>query len=431
MARTSKMGLLPLAASIFFVVSGGPFGIEETVQKAGISTALLMIAIVPFVWAIPAALMSAELGSAIPREGGYYWWVHRAFGPFAGFLCAAWSWMYSWVDVAIYPVLFATYVGKFAHIGHMTPLMNWLLGLGILVPMTLLNLRGALQVGLSSLLFLAVLLVPFIALIFRGFGQGGPVAMSDVSHAAIAPALYAVMWNYLGWDSLSTVLGEVEGPKRTFPKALLLTIPIVILLYLLPVWAGWQVMPDAAKWEDGAWLAILEKAGGPTLYALGGAAAVVYCAGLTMSTMLGASRLPMVLAEDGIFPKWLGAKHPRFGTPWAAIVVSAVFYFVLSFQSFQSLAELDVIIYSAALLLEFGALVALRRDAELERPFRIPGGLFTVLLTALAPVVLVGFALYQTWNEQGRETMIWIGLILLIAPAFWFGRKLFGNLNPA
>ena len=150
------LGAGPLAMAIFFCVSGGPYGLESLVQASGLKLALVLIVLTPLVWALPSALMSAELGSAIPVEGGYYHWVKRAFGPLAGFLCAWWTWLYSWVDVAIYPGLFVGYLDGLAQVaGYGSPFadrpwLRWCAGLLVIVPMTWLNLRGTRGVGRSA-----------------------------------------------------------------------------------------------------------------------------------------------------------------------------------------------------------------------------------------------------------------------------------------
>ncbi|HEY3874001.1 MAG TPA: amino acid permease, partial [Candidatus Kapabacteria bacterium] len=105
-----KLALWPLVMTIFFCVSGGPYGLETVVQS-GKGMAIALIVGVALVWALPIALLSAELGSAIPEEGGYYEWVKRGVGPRAGFTCAWLTYLYSCVDVAIYPVLFLKYLG--------------------------------------------------------------------------------------------------------------------------------------------------------------------------------------------------------------------------------------------------------------------------------------------------------------------------------
>ena len=80
-----KLGLLSLAAATYFMVSGGPFGLEELIQDSGYKLALLAIALTPLIWALPTGLMVGELSAALPQEGGFYIWVRRAMGPFWGF----------------------------------------------------------------------------------------------------------------------------------------------------------------------------------------------------------------------------------------------------------------------------------------------------------------------------------------------------------
>src|ERR1700733_15193291 len=83
--RTRKMRLLPLIAATYFMVSGGPYGLEDIIGMAGYGRALLILAAVPLLWSLPTSLMVGELASSVPEEGGFYRWVRQAMGPFWGF----------------------------------------------------------------------------------------------------------------------------------------------------------------------------------------------------------------------------------------------------------------------------------------------------------------------------------------------------------
>src|ERR1700730_968240 len=107
-----RMRLLPLIAATYFMVSGGPYGLEDIIGKAGYERALLLLLIIPLVWSLPTSLMVGELASALPLEGGYYCWVRRALGRFWGFQEAWLSLAASVFDMAIYPVIFVTYLGR-------------------------------------------------------------------------------------------------------------------------------------------------------------------------------------------------------------------------------------------------------------------------------------------------------------------------------
>src|SRR5208337_5630544 len=108
-----KMRLIALIAATYFMVSGGPYGIEDILGGAGYGIAILILLLLPIVWSVPTALMVGELASAIPDDGGFYVWVRRALGPFWGFQEGWLSLAASIFDMAIYPALCITYLGKF------------------------------------------------------------------------------------------------------------------------------------------------------------------------------------------------------------------------------------------------------------------------------------------------------------------------------
>lgn len=428
------LALWPLVLVFFFDVSGGPYGLEELMQS-GPGMAILLILVTPIIWATPAALMTAELASAIPAEGGYYVWVKRAMGPFWSFVCAWWTWVYSWVDVAIYPVLFAAYVQSMLRATNPealgdNPWVKWAIGMAVIVPFTWLNIRGTKLVGRTAILFGVVLIAPFLVM----FWLGAPSLVASPGSAvrpftppdqtpfqAFNAGLFVVMWNYLGWDSLSTVAEEVREPQRTFPRALAIAVPLVTLVYLLPSLVGLVAVHDYASWSEGTWTAVASRLGGPGLALAVNAVGLISAAGLFMATLLGASRIPFVLAEDGYLPAAVTRLHPKYGTPWVAILISAVFYTVLSFQSFSQLAVLDVIVYSAAILIEFAALLVLRaREPDLHRPFRIPGGWPAVIFVTLFPAGMVCFAVANQLLEE-KSLAFWLSAAALATgPAMYW-----------
>ncbi|HXC24907.1 MAG TPA: amino acid permease, partial [Gemmatimonadaceae bacterium] len=115
---------------LFFTVSGGAYSTEQLVASVGPGLALLMMVLVPLLWSLPEVLIVGELASALPEEGGYYVWVRRAFGPFWAFQNGWWTWMYSLVDMAIYPVLFTQYLAFF--VPHLSTPMKWGISLAII-----------------------------------------------------------------------------------------------------------------------------------------------------------------------------------------------------------------------------------------------------------------------------------------------------------
>src|SRR5262245_56483970 len=135
-------------AVVFFNVSGGPYGIEDAVPSFGPGLVLLLLALTPLVWSLPVALAMGELASALPEEGGYVAWVRRAFGPFWSFQTGWWSWLNSFVDVAVYPALFADYLAFWCP--GLSGLGRWSLALAFSWVLTGLNIAGVRVVGWTS-----------------------------------------------------------------------------------------------------------------------------------------------------------------------------------------------------------------------------------------------------------------------------------------
>src|SRR5580692_45281 len=146
-APARRMTLLSLVGALYFMVSGGPYGLEELAKKVGLGASLVILVLVPLVWSVPTALMVGELAASLPEEGGYYAWVRRAMGPFWGFQEAWLSLAASVFDMAIYPTLFVLYLGRLVPV-----LAAWPHAIGALVIAAgaAWNLAGARSVGLGA-----------------------------------------------------------------------------------------------------------------------------------------------------------------------------------------------------------------------------------------------------------------------------------------
>src|SRR5947207_13199491 len=152
-----------MAAIFFFNVSGGPYGIEEPVASFGPGMTLVLLLLTPVLWSLPVALAMSELAAAMPDAGGYVTWTRRAFGPFWSFQVGWWSWVDSFVDVAVYPALFVEYL-KFWY-PAMTSRERWLLAVAFIVALTVLNVLGVRPTGRAAVALSVVALLPVAALV--------------------------------------------------------------------------------------------------------------------------------------------------------------------------------------------------------------------------------------------------------------------------
>lgn len=133
------LGFTSFVGITFFCVASGAYGLEDAVGAAGPAWALLAILVVPWVWSLPMALVTAELTAALPEDGGFVVWVERAFGRFWGFQEGWWSWLCSFADNALYPVMFAEYLRFW--FPRMTSVQFWLVCLTMIAVVACLNVR--------------------------------------------------------------------------------------------------------------------------------------------------------------------------------------------------------------------------------------------------------------------------------------------------
>ncbi len=425
-----RLNLFALVCLIFFTVSGGAYGLEPLVGAVGAGWAVVLIIATPLLWSLPIALMVAELASALPAEGGYYVWVRRALGDYWGAQEGWWTICYTAVDMAIYPVLFVDYLAYFIpaltldeNAGLTQPVFwyRWLIVIALIAGALVINWRGARAVGLNAGWNIALVLAPFVVLVLVGLWHTGTIAAGGAairhglaqraSPHLLAEGLAIVLWNYFGWDNVSTFAGEVNEPRRNYPRALMLALPLTVAAYLLPVLIGVAVTVDPVVWSEAAgWPVIAEVLGGHWLGLALAVAALLSAWSLFNSQVLYVSRLPYAMARDGWLPAVFARASTRTGVPHTALVVSCALSALFAALPFGKIVIIDVLLYAAALALEFVALMVLRRQQpELARPFRIPGGTVGLCLVACAPlcvIVVVLLAILRDTATNARQ--LWL-----------------------
>jgi amino acid transporter len=416
-AGVRKMTLVPMIAATYFMVAGGPQGLEDIVHKSGYGATLLILVVTPLLWSLPAALMVSELATAIPEEGGFYVWVRRGMGRFMGYQEAWLSLAGSIFEMALYPNLFRDYLGRFAP-SLVAGDRGLILGLAMIAFCAAWNIAGVRAMGDGSVALNVALLVPFgvLVVIALSHAPSGPAAPVPLRDADLLGGVLIAMWNYMGWDNLSTIAGEVESPQRTYPRAMFGALALVVGSYLLPVAAVARAGLDPNAWTDGGWVDAARLVGGQALAAAIGLAGVVGAIGSFGALMMSFTRLPVVMARDGYLPR-IFARTNRAGAPWVAILVSAILWAACYPLGFERSLILDVFLTGLSILLEFWALVALRiREPALARPYRVPGGTLGVVLIGLPPLGLMIAALVRNSKEMiGSTSELTVGLGVIAA----------------
>uniref|UniRef100_A0A1J3IS63 Polyamine transporter RMV1 n=1 Tax=Noccaea caerulescens TaxID=107243 RepID=A0A1J3IS63_NOCCA len=392
--KIRKITVLPLVFLIFYEVSGGPFGIEDSVKAAGPLLAILGFIVFPFIWSIPEALITAEMGTMFPENGGYVVWVSSALGPYWGFQQGWVKWLSGVIDNALYPILFLDYLESGIPIlGGGIPRIAAIFVLT--VALTYLNYRGLSIVGFAAVLLGVFSILPFAVMTFMSIPKIEPLRWLVVSKKmkGVDWNLYlnTLFWNLNYWDSISTLSGEVDNPTKTLPRALFYALFLVVLSYIFPVLSGTGALPLNQKlWTDGYFGDVGKVIGGAWLGWWIQAAAATSNMGMFLAEMSSDSFQLLGMAERGMLPE-VFAKRSRYGTPWVGILFSASGVVLLSWLSFQEIVAAENLLYCSGMVLEFIAFVKLRlKYPAASRPFKIPAGVLGSILMCIPPTVLIG-----------------------------------------
>ncbi len=432
-SKAPQVGLLSLIALIYLVVSGGAYGIEDAVRVAGPRLTLLLCAIIPVTLSLPTALMAAELTALMPVEGGFYFWVKEGLGPFAGFAEAYLTLLFTLTDTALYPVLFSIYISFLFPLGSTGQV---LLGIGLIWCAGLLNLLGIRIVGGSSIILTLALLAPFALLVIIGSPRlihwQPPLEPRFDDHflAALGGGLTIVMWNFGGWENVSTVAGEIESAGRNYIRAIAIALPLVALGYLLPLAVSLSGSGSFAQWRTGSFAAEGAHLGGPWLGALIAVGGAISAFAMFSAALLWVSRLPFVLAREHYLPPSLAQTSETSAVPAQSIVVCCVVFSVLVPLGFMTLIILDVFFYMLALALEMAALMRLRSlHPSRANHFVIGGGRAGLYAVAAAPMLTwtVTFGLALSEGSGRRDIIVAIVLAVFTGPLYLLLRRTYGG----
>ncbi len=386
------------------------------------------------VWAILAAggavlllvLCFAEAGSLFDRAGGAYVYTRAAFGDFAGFEVGWMTWIARVASVAGLSVFFARAVG-FLWEGARSGAGKWATILAGLAVLTWINVRGV-KSGARTAVFLTwgkllpLFLFVAVGLFAVDWSRVFPVAMPAGENFGKAALL--VLFAYAGFENTPAAAGEFRNPRRDVPFALLVMIVIVASIYTLVQLVAIGTMPDLGASEtplaDGARM-MMGPIGG-FLLTLGAALSVL---GTNNNTILSGPRYLYALAEHGALPSVFAKIHPKFRTPYVAIVTqSGIAAALMLTGTAEELAELSVIARLATYIGTAASVPVLRRKMPAtERTIRLPGG---PAIPAAALAVCLVFL-----SSATRKNLVAGAVALAVGAAIYASRRRRRSANAA
>ncbi|MEM9460250.1 MAG: amino acid permease [Myxococcota bacterium] len=379
--------------------------------------------------AVAGALTFSELAAMMPRSGGVYVFLRRAYGRPVAFLFG-WTQLlvlrpasYGAISITSSDYLLRVFsidggIAAAAGLtraqllaGVLVALVGWINYRGIE--------RGAWVQNVSTLLKMAAL-VALVVLGLSSLGSTSAVAPppSDAASlsvlSAFGLAMVPILWSYDGWSDAVYVSGEVRDPQRTLPRALLLGAGLVALLYLAVTVAYLLVVPLSAM--PGSDLIAADVAAaviGPVGVVLVSGAVALSTFGTLNGTMMTGPRIFYAMAEDGLFFRGLARVQPRYGTPGGAIALSVVLGVAfVSVRSFAQLADQFVIgIWPFYALGVAAVFVLRRREPDAVRPYQTWGYPVVPAVFLVAAVFLLGnYLLREPWTVAANMAVLLSGL---------------------
>jgi amino acid transporter len=411
---------------MFSYTTGGPFGLEGMITTSGPGMTLLYLLIIPFFLSIPVSLVSAELTTAMPVEGGFYRWSRAAFGDFWGFMAGWWNWSASFLLGGSYAVLFTDYLAFY--FPQIAGWKHWLVSFVLIAVIAWVNILGIRMVGKTATALELFMFIPVIALVVLGLAhwRHNPFVPLVPPHQAFSKVfgvgLALGIWLYSGYEQLSSVAEDVENPQRTYPRALAIVIPLSIATYFLPPFAALAALGNWQQWHDGYFSTAALLVGGAWLGHLMTVGAMVGNVALLNSTMLTATPMPFTLAEDGYLPPLLTQRHPRYGTHWIAIIISAAIYASLALNSLGELISIYVWLRAATTVMTVLSAWGLRRKRpDLPRGFLVPGGNLGLVYVVAMPLAMT----YVVLRYSDPVALRWGPWALGAGPVVYFLTKWF------
>lgn len=419
---------------IYCCVASGAFGIEDMVGEAGPGMTLLLLIIVPIVWALPLGLASAELGSVWPDTAGAISWTERLFGRYCGFHD---GWMYAIgcvADLAIYLVWIYEYAEWF--LGELSFIQKLLLLFVVTIVIGYINIRGIESIGVSLTIFTVIIIIPFIVLTVLGFLNWNfnptvPFIPEGQSiWGSFSTALLIGIWMYSGYDSMAFFAGEVKNAKKLIPRALLIASPIIVISYILPTVAGLASVGQWAQWTtEGNGLTFVEigaQVGGPILGFLFYIAVTIGSVSIYTEELGAGTRTTYFMARRNLFFKSFGKLHKKYNTPYIGIIITGLIALVLAlFCSFTVLVILEsCLLWIYYMFLFLAAYIRRKKYPDIQAEYTIPVGKKLLFIMMLVPAIIITYAIL---NEE--LVYILVGVLLNVTtPIFYFiFKKIYGE----
>lgn len=422
--------------SALAVVIGSTIGSGIFRSPAGIADKLpgplpmIAVWVAGGIFALCGALTMAEVASALPYTGGVYVFCRDGWGRLAGFL-------FGWGQVvmiraASLGAIAITFAEYFFRVSGWDPshvmAVRWTAA-GAIALTGVFNYVGVRFAATVSNVTVAAKYGGLVFIVVVAFALGLPATHGANFMPAVPPgsftlpmfglALVSTLWAFDGWADLAYNAGEVKNPGRNLPRALIGGTLAVIVIYLLANLAYLAVLPiETMRHSKLVAADVAQAVIGPAGVVFVSVTVMISTFGTLNTVLFTSPRVFFAMADDGLFFKPVAKVHPRFGTPYVAITMTAglgVMYVL--FFSFERLADAFVTAFLPFYLLAVAAVFRLRRRPGYAPSFRVPLYPFVPLLFIASVLYLLGNALVQA--DSRWPTVVVLGMVAAGIPVYY------------
>lgn len=425
--RQNRYSVFSIFCLIYCSASAGAFGVEEIVSGCGPGMCIGVLIGMALIWGFPVVLGTAELSSAMPGEGGYYYWAKHILGEFWGYVMGINGAISFYVCSSTYVVLSVNYL---AAIVEMTNFEAIIIKVAIIVIFTIVNLLGLKDVSILSSIFavLIVLLFAVISVIGSANWQFNPLdpfipeGMGAMESLSLGIGLG--IWMYCGFGVVTLMAGEISNPQ-IISKAMKLAVPAAALTYLLPTVAGLASVDHWELWStDGStgvgFAAVMALAMGDAGKLIFVIIAVISALSIFNTNMAGGSRSFFVLADDNLFPKkGITNVSKRRGVPYIGVISLSVVTLFMMEMEFKALVLIQVIPILVCQVLVSVILVKARKDIPKESRigcYTVAGGKLGLFLITALPACIAIVAFYLNGMDYFLYGLVFLLLVCISYP---------------
>ena len=386
-----------VALMINNIIGAGVFGLPAALYALTRAYSILALVACAIVIAI-VALCFAEMSNRFTETGGSYLYARKTLGPLVGFEVGWLNWIARLTGFASVCNLFLTYLALFVPGANAGWLRAFLI-VSIVAIYTGINLVGIRETTIVSNVFAVSKLIPLLLFITIGLFFIHGSNFSFVKAPDYRPFSKSVMLLVFAFSFEASMIpsGEVRNPQHSYPFALLVSLAVVAVVYLLVQVVCIGTLPGLAGSDRPLADAAKAFAGSPGAYLIS-IGAMISMSGTLNANMLFTSRIAFALAEQGQLPPAIGRIHQRFRTPHVAIILSAIVILALTlFNSFISALTISAIVRLLLYVITSVCLIVLRKRKDQPRPeFEVRGGL-------LVPIAAIALSVWLLSNVTGRE----------------------------